>query len=185
MKLDTVIEKLAAPIMEWLVPRQKLGVFADLARYELERLGPDATPEQIREAMRKAWDSVDNRMGQLVYDNLFWKKTIKDIGMISVRSLGWNLGTFREVGGGIKDVISQTAKTVAGKRTSPFITHRMAYIIALPVLVGLYGAIMCYLYTGHGPEESKDYFFVPTGKTKPNEQRTRFFAVIHERYLCL
>jgi hypothetical protein len=57
----------------------------------------------LLEKLGKAWDSVDNRMGQVVYDNLFWRKSIKDIGMASVRSLGWNLGTFRELGGGALD----------------------------------------------------------------------------------
>jgi N12 class adenine-specific DNA methylase len=34
-----LVEQLMRPIMEYVVPRQKLGVFADLARREIERLG--------------------------------------------------------------------------------------------------------------------------------------------------
>jgi hypothetical protein len=67
-----------------------------------KRLGDDATPQQIREAVQRAWDSVDNRMGQLVYDNLFWNRAVKDLAMASVRSVGWNLGSVREMGGGVK-----------------------------------------------------------------------------------
>lgn len=52
------------PILEYIVPRQKLGVFADMASRELEKLGPAADAATTREALRKAWDSVDNRMGQ-------------------------------------------------------------------------------------------------------------------------
>jgi hypothetical protein len=112
----------------------------------------------------KAWDSVDNRMGQLVYDNLFWKRTLKDIGLIGIRSLGWNLGTVRELGGGLKDV---------GKLAHGELTHRSAYVVALPMTVGMIGAVMCYLYTGHGPTQLKDYFFVPTGRKKPDGDEER------------
>lgn len=139
------------PIMEYVVPRQKLGVFGDLAREALSKLPPDAPAEMRRKVMADAWDSVDNRLGQLVYDNLFWDKTFKDLAMASVRSVGWNLGTVREIGGGIGDA-------ARGK-----LTHRSAYIAALPITVGLAGAVTMYLYTGHGPETLKDYFYPQTG----------------------
>jgi len=153
----SVIEQAAKPIMEWLVPRQKMGVFADMARYELSRLGQTAAPAEVQAALAKAWDSVDNRMGQLVYDNLFWNKVGKDLAMASVRSVGWNLGTIRELGGGATDFARQIAGAAGGKL--PEMTHRMAYLIALPLMVGAIGAIMMYLWRGHGPESLKDYFF--------------------------
>jgi hypothetical protein len=157
-----LIEKAAKPIMENIVPRQKLGVFADLARRELEKLGPDASREDVRMAMGKAWDSVDNRLGQLVYDNLFWKKAAKDLGAASVRSLGWNLGTLRELGGGAIDALAQGKNLVTGKKAE--FTHRMAYLMALPIMTGTMGATMQYLMTGKGPEELRDYFFPKTGE---------------------
>jgi hypothetical protein len=59
---------------------------------------PDAKSDQVQAALAKAWDSADNRMGQVVYDNLFWNKAAKDLAMASVRSLGWNLGNVARVG---------------------------------------------------------------------------------------
>lgn len=159
-----LVEALAWPIMERLVPYQKLGVASELARIELERLGPEAGKDQIREAMGRAWDSVDNRLGQMVYDNLFWNKTLKDIGMISVRSLGWNLGTIRELGGAIKDIPGAVGRFKSGDR---IVTPRMAYAMVLPATVGLYGAIYGYLH-GQKPEEMKDYFYPKTGKVNPD-----------------
>lgn len=150
--VPAAIEYAAKPLMEFFVPRMKLGVFAQLARLELARLPPDATVEQVRAVMARAWDSVDNRMGQVVYDNLFWSRTIKDLGMASVRSLGWNLGTIREVGGGAADLLR-------GRWS-----HRAAYVVALPIAVGLLGALLMYLWTGHGPESLQDYFEPRTGR---------------------
>lgn len=166
-----ILEALAKPIMEVIVPRQKLGVFFDMARYELERLGPGATRQQVRDVLGKAWDSVDNRMGQLVYDNLFWHKTMKDLAMVSVRSLGWNLGTARELGGGLKDYVEQFQKYYRGEKAR--VTPRMGYVIALPYLVGLLGALYQYSHTGKGPSDLKDYFYPKNGRTLPNGKPER------------
>jgi hypothetical protein len=165
------LEQAARPIMEIVVPRQKMGVFADMARRELAKLPPDASRDQVREVMGKAWDSVDNRLGQMVYDNLFWNKTAKDLATASVRSVGWNLGTLREIGGGLKDYV-QAGKDLSQKQ-SPEFTHRMAYVIALPVLTGFMGATAQYLMTGKGPEELKDYFFPKTGEKDPQGRDIR------------
>jgi len=168
----SIFETASKPLMEGLVPRQKLGVFAGMAKHTLERLGADATPEQIREALGKDWDSVDNRMGQLVYDNLFWNKTIKDLAMASVRSVGWNLGSIREIPGGVKDTLTlplRVSKALKGeKMVEPVITRRMTYSASLPVITGIIGATTMYLMTGKGPQELKDYFFPKTGNTDEN-----------------
>lgn len=151
------VEQAARPIMSYLVPRQKLAVFADLAEYELSRLGTNASDPDVQAALARAWDSVDNRMGQLVYDNLFWNKVAKDLAMGSVRSVGWNVGTVREIAGGLGD----TAKAAGGKGG---FTPRMSYVIALPIVAGLAGAIAYYLWHGHAPEHLKDYYFPTDAK---------------------
>ncbi len=61
--LPALAEASSKLVMEKIVPRQKLGVFADLARLELAKLPDNATKVQARAAMAHAWDSVDNRMG--------------------------------------------------------------------------------------------------------------------------
>jgi N12 class adenine-specific DNA methylase len=170
--LPAIAEAAVWPVLEVLVPRMKLGVFADMADFELKRLGPDATPEQKRQAFAGAWDSVDNRMGQLVYDNTFWNRTAKDLMMITVTSLGWNAGTFRELGGAgrdlfrfVRDDISRGGGAGGGGGSgsgrlgtesagpagpmphpdNPQFTRRMAYALALIVLTGLVGRIIDYI----------------------------------------
>lgn len=157
------LEMAAKPIMEHIVPRMKLGVFANLANDVLEKMPESATHDDINHALDKAWDSVDNRMGQMVYDNLFWNKTVKDLGMIGTRSLGWNIGTVRELGGGVKDFGEQAKRAATGK--TPEFTHRMAYVIALPIAAAWAGAVFMYLATGRRPEEARDYYYPQNGKT--------------------
>jgi RNA polymerase sigma factor (sigma-70 family) len=156
------IEMVGVPIMKWLVPRQKLGVFADLARHEMDKLGPDATQDDKRSAMQKAWASVDNRMGQLVYDNLHMSKVAKDALMVGTRSVGWNIGTFRELGGGYLDGLKYAANKVQGKDAD--FTHRMAYTLALHLLLAGMGTLTGYLLTGRRPESVTDAFFPKTGE---------------------
>lgn len=154
--LDTVQQ----PLMGALVPRVKLGVFHDMASDWL-RDHPDATTEETSAAMTKFWDSVENRLGQLNYDNLFWSKTAKDLAFITTRSVGWNLGTIREIGGAFVDSGSALKAIAHGK--APQLTTRMAYSMALPVVTAQIGAILTYLATGQGPQSMLDYFYPPTG----------------------
>ena len=104
-------------------------------------------------------------MGQMVYDNLFWHRATKDMAMASVRSVGWNLGTAREVGGGIFDLAEAPARALRGERA---MTHKMAYIVALPAVVALYGSMYQYLRTGSGPTSLKDAFYPRTGNVNPD-----------------
>ena len=153
-----MLETINEPLMGHFVPKAKLGIFSDMASSYLAA-HPDATAEAKQAAFTKMWDSVDNRMGQLVYDNLFWHKTLKDLAFISTRSVGWNLGTVRELGGAAVDT-AQAAANMARFR-SPDFTARMAYALALPMFVGTLGAMLTYLRTGQGPQSTLDYFFPP------------------------
>jgi hypothetical protein len=147
-------------IMEVVVPRQKLGVAMDLVRMEMHN-NPNATHAELVAKARKIWDSADNRMGQLVYDNLFWNKMTKDLAMATVRSVGWNLGTFREILGGAVDLAKAPVDLARGKK--PQLTTRAAYVMALPLVHAMTGAILNYLFTGEAPKDLKDYFFPRTG----------------------
>lgn len=168
-------EALPRMIMEEVVPRQKLGVASSMMKWEMERR-PNMTHAELRKVASEVWDSVDNRLGQLAYDNLFWNKTFKDSLMLSVRSVGWNLGTVRELGGGLVDVTKWGKEVLKmpldyvreGKTTGPEFTHRMSYVIALPLTVAMYGAVIQYLATGKGPQELKDYFFPKIGGLDKN-----------------
>jgi hypothetical protein len=155
------VEAASRPILNYLVPRQKLGIYMDLAKNEMRKLGPNASQDDVRAAMQSAWKSVDNRMGQVVYDNYHFNKTAKDAAMIAFRSVGWNLGTYEELGGGALDAAKYLKNAATGQK--PQFSHRMAYSIALPALSAFYGGLMTYLATGDRPKDWKDYFYPRTG----------------------
>lgn len=161
-----MLEVLAAPVLQWVVPRQKLGAFYMMAKAEMQRLGTeDLTDERLAEALTTAWDSVDNRFGQLVYDNLFWNKTFKDALMVGARSVSWNFGSWREFGGAVTDIV-----TVKGRvsRGDAWLSHRTAYAFSAAVIYYIIGSVTHYLLLGRPPEEYKDAIFIPTGETNPD-----------------
>lgn len=162
-------QQMSRPLMEYLVPRQKMGVFADLMKMEIED-NPNMSHEQMRAVAQRIVNSVDNRMGQLVYDNLMVNRTMKDLGMASVQSLGWNIGSVREIGGGIGDLAKNLNDLRHGRPTE--VSYRTAYIMALPMVVGLYGAVYQYLATGIWPNQTdtpmKDLFHPRTAGLDKN-----------------
>jgi hypothetical protein len=154
----TVLQTTIAPVMDYMVPRVKLGAFYDMAHDILDEAAEHNWDEEAtRRKMQRAWDSVDNRFGQLVYDNLFWHRALQDTLMLASRSVGWNFGDIRELGGGIKDIGQQAAGVFQGKM--PEVTPRMAFAFALPLVTGLIGGVLTYLWTGHKPDTWKDYFY--------------------------
>jgi hypothetical protein len=159
-----LLQSASYPIMEFIVPRQKLGVFYDMAS-DFMRRNPNASAAEFRRGVGKLWNHVDDRLGQMVYDNVFWSKTAKDIAFIAVRSVGWNMGTIRALVGGGMDAARAVHALGTGKEVE--FTERMGYAIAMPILTAYLGAIASYLYTGKGPQEIKDYFFPKTGRKTP------------------
>ncbi len=151
--VPAAIEAVGKPLMQWWVPRLKAGVFSRMMEAELRAMKPG---EDVVKIAQRVQASVDNRMGQLVYDNLFWNKALKDLGLLSVRALGWNLGTIREVGGGLKEFASVPKRIIKGEER---LTHKASYIMGMVYVTGLIGGTAHYLMTGTMPEDAKDWFF--------------------------
>lgn len=173
------VESASYPVMQWWVPRLKLGVFYKLAEHEMQRAQDyGLTEEQFHESLARAWDSVDNRMGELIYDNLFWNKVLKDALMLSQRSVGWNLGSIREFAGAPIDL----AKTPWRMRNGDaIVSHKMAYVIGLTFSYATSGAVLTYLLTGAPPDDLKDYFFPSTGRELPDGSKERLNLPTYSR----
>jgi hypothetical protein len=155
-----IMQTISAPIFEHYVPTMKVGVFADMMKDEL-RVNPEMSPMQLRAAAWRVWSSVDNRLGEMVYDNMFWNKIMKDIGMVSVRSLGWKAGTIREITGGAVNLARGRMVENGDVRQ---IADNTSYLLAMPIMTAVAGGIYAYLHgTANKLDSIYDYFFPPTG----------------------
>ena len=176
------VEFVSNLIMNQVVPRMKMGAFADMARYHLAELGPNATFEDARRVLTQDWNMIENRLGEeLTYDNLFWNKIAKDLAMLSVRSVGWTLGTLREIGGGIGDVVAQPINALRGK---PVNLNRLSYLAALVTVNAVMSAVYQKLKTGKGPDQLTDYFFPKNGESDEagNAQRVSWPTYVKDVY---
>ncbi len=163
-------EQMMRPILEYLVPRQKLGVFAGMAEQEMARLGPNADINAVRDVMARAADSTEDRMGQMTYDNLFYNRVVRDAALLGFRAYGWTFGKYRALFGGVADTLGTVGRVREG---GPILTPRMSYLIALPMVAGALGSIMNYAMTGQAPNDWKDALMPRTGKLDRNGNSER------------
>ena len=206
--LGAVIEGVMRPISHYVVPEQKMVARMESMKYELDRVAKqlgkekgdyDAivkamNPDALRQIAHNVVQRIDDRLGQLAYDNLFWHRTVKDIAQASIQSVGWQLGTYNVILGGLKDArrVFNPEKLLApldreGKITNAQmsrVTGRLSYLIALNLGIGTLGAVTQYMLTGKGPEELRDYFFPKTGATNPDgtDARISFPSYVKDQF---
>lgn len=197
--LPAFIEAFSWPLFEFVVPRMKAAVAMDMLRFEMENMPADATADELRAVWGAITDSVDDRLGQLTYTNLFWDRRMKDGLMGSVRTVGWNLGTYRTgLGAAVVDLpkmlgyeaaavhraltgvapeIREQARRqyVNDIRSASPLPRRLAYMIALPVVNAIWSALYQWWMTGAPPDQPFDFVAPRTGRTRPDGSADRKF----------
>jgi hypothetical protein len=168
-------------LMDQVVPRMKMGTMAEMAKADLERLGPRATTEDALRLMAETVNSVDNRMGEVARDNLFWNRYASDAAMILMRADQYFLGTVREIGGAAADIVRQPLNAMRGR---PVNLKRLSYVQSMILMHMAASAIYQKLHTGKWPEETKDYFFPKNGQidAEGRPERASFPSYIKDAF---
>lgn len=148
--VSRAMDTISAPLFEKYIPRMKNGAFYETMAQWLQH-NPGASVAEQERAARAIWDSIDNRFGELVQDNIFWDRTLKQSSMLMLRSYSWLLGTLREIGGGVGDL------------TRGELSQRASYVIALPIVYGAVNALYQALKTGQPPQDYHDLIAPRTG----------------------
>lgn len=172
-----VIELAAKPIMQYLIPQLKVGAFAMEAQDILAH-NENLTADQIDSKLQRSWNNMDDRFGQVVYDNYFMNKVAKDIIMTTVRSPGWDIGTGRTLLGGIGDAAKMAYDAAKnpekfGTDAAPQITARTTFLASQLALVMATNAVLHYAHTGQAPAQLVDYFFPKAGTKDENGEDNR------------
>lgn len=152
--IGQTLQTVSHPLFNYYIPKLKNGAFYDNMASWLKS-NPSASKEMQLKAAREIWDSIDNRFGEMVQDNIFWRQHMKQSAMLGLRSFSWTMGAIREIGGGVKDMSMHK------------FTPRAAYAIALPIVYGTVGAMYQYMKTGQAPEDMNDLLAPRTGGTDP------------------
>lgn len=148
-------EMVGRPLVE-AIENVKMGTLIEWAP-EVRKAMPDGASEQdYQQRLRDLSQSLDNRIGMLTYNNLFWSATALAIAKLTMLSLGWNHGTMLEVGGGVKDLAS-------GK-----VSDRVMFDVGMLMVHFYTSAIYQYAHTGKLPENLHDFYAPKDGTTDAN-----------------
>lgn len=155
--LDTVM----APLFKVVVPTLKNGAMYRMVENFIQAY-PNATDAEILEYARRAVDSVDNRFGEVVTENIAYPRYVKEGAQVALRSGSYAYGQIaRELGGGAADFLSMPFRK--GGIATPLWTEKMSYLIAMPIVSGAAAATTMYLMTGKWPSEWMDLYKPKSG----------------------
>ena len=179
------IEGVVRPMFGYYIPRLKVGTWRDLFASELTKNEKAIAEGKItRETIaRSTFNNIENRLGEVNYDNLFWNRTFKSTMMLTFRAVGWNLGTARELGGAFfQDIPKAGWDALRGKK--PVFTPKMSYALALFTVIGSLGAVYQYLHIGKKPKSAKDLFYPQNGEKdiNGNDYRVAFPSYLKDLY---
>jgi hypothetical protein len=167
--MDSAAYPLFAKTIPWIKNSVNYDGVADWMKAH-----PNASESEIVAAARDIVDSTDNRFGEMIQDNLFWDKKFKQTVQLMVLSVGWDLGTAREIIGGTKDL----SKWISG---SGELTPRAKYVIGAPIAHMLNASVYQYLKTGQGPQVPQDLVYPRTGGQTEESPGTPYAKAVPER----
>jgi len=178
--LGRAIEVISGPVFEHWIPALKVNA-ALMEAHDAFARDPSLLNDPIRRrlALRGIGKSIDNRFGEMFYGSLFWDRYVKDAGIASFLSLGWNLGFAREFVGGAAEAITRPIGAIgratgiqaitpsAPRQTIQANTSKMGFVFTYLMTAALINGLMSYLLSGK-PPEGWDFIFARIGGENPD-----------------
>ena len=131
---------------------------------------PTATEQELLAAARKIVDVVDNRMGMMNHDNIFWPKTAKQMLQSMMLSFSWVKGSadsyLRGPIDAVKGVTKGAPKLASGEGVKQY-NMRGYFLPGAFAGMALTNAAYQYLMTGKPPESLNDLAHPRTGGIIP------------------
>lgn len=145
--LPAINEGIMSPLFNVYIPTLKIGLFMRefplvLAENKSRLESGKVTREELS---RKVVDSVDNRLGEMNFDNLYWNKTFKTATQFMLRSVTWKLGNIRQMGmAPVEQAMEFIDAAKEGRR--PNLSPKMAWLFGLSLTQVVISSIMQHLY---------------------------------------
>lgn len=156
---------LSAPLFDKMIPWIKRSQWSqDVSSWI--KAHPTASEEAIEAYGIRAHKTLENRLGEMVDDNLFINKMAKRTLDLAVVSKGWELGTLRGVYEGGKELGT-------GRVFGP----NASWLTSLAIVVGTISATTEYMATGKGPQDTDtpwlDMIYPRNGKLNADNTPSR------------
>jgi len=150
-------QKIMHPIFEDYIPRLKLGTM--LREYALARESQAPEVQSGKKTntqlARQTWAFVEDRFGQLNWDNLYWNRTFKSFMQLFFRSATWKLGTIRAYGKAGRDMgvfAADSYNLLSGKPgAKPRVTAPMGWAIGSLFVTAVQASVISKVFTGQYP----------------------------------
>jgi hypothetical protein len=130
--LPALNEGIMDPLFNVYIPSLKVGLFMKefplLLAENKSRL--DSGKVTREELSRKTIDAIDNRLGEMNFDNLYWNKTFKTASQFMLRSVTWKLGNIRQMGGAAPEQAAEFLSAIKENRR-PNLSPKMAWLFGL------------------------------------------------------
>lgn len=148
------------PLFERYIPALKRGVFFKEFSNEVMARQADILAGKVTKAeiARDVWHFVENRFGEMNFDNLWWNRTMKSGLQLAIRSVTWKLGNIRSYGEAITGQSSELLSAMKERRR-PMLGQEMAWVWGLGIITAAIASITQYAFTGKNPETWKDLVY--------------------------
>jgi hypothetical protein len=158
--IPAINETLMKPLFEIYIPRLKVGQFLKEYSSALEQYaGALQSGETTRAQLAsKTWDFVEDRLGEMNFDNLFWNRTFKSAMQLMFRSVTWKLGNIRAMGGAASGQSMEFINAMREQRP-PELHSNMAWLIGMTATTVALATAIQYIATGKMPTNIKDYVY--------------------------
>lgn len=150
-------EMVMTPLFDTYIPALKVGMFMKEFPVSLkENAGRLEKGDITREALaRKTVDFIDDRLGEMNFDNLYWDRTFKTATQLFFRSVTWKLGNARALGGAIPEQGMEFYNAMKEGR-HPILQPKMAWFMGMCITHAAVSTLVQYGFTGTTPQTFKD-----------------------------
>ena len=164
-----IMDTVADPLFERYVPDMKRAAFYERMSGWLKQNPLASEAEQLAFARRLS-DSIDNRMGEMNHNNIFWNWTFKESVQAGMLSYSWALGTLREIGGGAADLARMPVDLARKGPSGVKLTQRTEYVMGMVIGEAVINSVYQYLATGQPPQDLHDVVAPRTGGVIPADR---------------
>jgi hypothetical protein len=155
--LPAMNEMILNPLFNHYIPALKVGMFfkefpLSLKENKSRLDAGEVTREQLA---RRAIDFIDDRLGEMNFDNLFWNRTFKTSMQFMMRSVTWKLGNLRGMLGAPIEQGKEFLDAAREKR-APLLMPKMAWLFGLSAMQVALAAVIQQMASGKKLQTFKD-----------------------------
>jgi hypothetical protein len=174
--LPALNEGVMDPLFNVYIPSLKIGLFMKefpliLAENKSRLDSGKVTREELS---RKTIDGIDNRLGEMNFDNLYWNKTFKTSMQFMLRSVTWKLGNIRQMGGAAPEQAIEFVNAVKENRR-PNLSPKMAWLFGLSLTQVVLASVIqgMYLDDDDKDKDIKDFKDIVAPRINSSDNKER------------